>query len=302
MVGMNTAITYLSRFMKRLLVGVAIGVFASALACSVVRAEPSSTQKPEASANIGQRISSAGRVRLQAQRIAKLYLQIRKGLNGDVARSQLSSAIAQVDSDLNSLSRYSGNEKTRPTLARLSEVWADMKGTIAKTPYTMERMNLVNILAEDLTIASGKLAMQIERDGTTPNSRLLDLSLRQSMLVQRLARLYMMAYFGDKSVGLQVDIEQTQKEFSMALNELVGARGNTPVCSNALELAKLQWVFFGLAIDGLRNGEGSNPDHVAVTAEGILEALDTVANQYVQEHLSSGKDPIQLTRTSTRTR
>lgn len=289
--------------MKRILLGLVIGVFANVLVTGLARAEPGTAQKSEAIASIGERLNTAGRVRLQAQRIAKLYLQIRKGLNGDAARSQLGSAIAQMDSDLGRLSRLPGKERTRFTLVRIQGVWGDLKATLEKTPYTLERINLVNLLAEDLSIASGKLAMQIEGEGNTATGRLLDLSLRQNMLVQRLARLYMMAYFGDQSQGLQVDMEQTQKEFSMALSELQTARGNSQAIRNALETVKSQWFFFGRAIEGLKSGEGSNPDHVAITAEVILEALDTVSAQYAQDDkLNPGKNDLQLIPTSTRLR
>ena len=289
--------------MKRILLGLAIGVFANVLVTGLVRAETVTAQKSEAIGSIGERLNTAGRVRLQAQRIAKLYLQIRKGLNSDAARSQLGSAIAQMDSDLGRLSRYPGNDRTRSTLLRIQGVWGDLKATLAKTPYTLERINLVNLLAEDLSIASGKLAMQIEGEGNTATGRLLDLSLRQNMLVQRLDRLYMMAYFGDQSQGLQVDMEQTQKEFSMALSELQTAPSNSQAIRNALETVKSQWFFFGRAIEGLKSGEGSNPDHVAITAEVILEALDTVSAQYAQDdELNPGKKDFQLIRTSTRPR
>ncbi len=287
--------------MKRILLGLAIGVFANVLFSGLARAEPVTAQKSEAHAGIGERLNTAGRVRLQAQRIAKLYLQIRKGLNGDAARSQLGSAIAQMDSDLGRLSRHPGNERTRSTLLRIQGVWGDLKATLEKTPYTLERINLVNLLAEDLSIASGKLAMQIEGEGNTATGRLLDLSLRQNMLVQRLARLYMMAYFGDQSQGLQVDMEQTQKEFSMALSELQTARGNSLALRNALETVSSQWFFFGRAIEGLKSGEGSNPDHVAITAETILESLDSVSAAYAaDDRLNSGKLAPQLTNTSSR--
>jgi hypothetical protein len=107
------------------------------------------------------------------------------------------------------------------------------------------------------------------------------------MLAQRLARLTLMAQTGDRSRGRLVDIEQTRKEFATALAELSGARENTPASRDALELARMQWMFFDLAISEMGKGGNSRPQHVASTSERIMEALDAVSQQYAQDYAST---------------
>lgn len=233
--------------------------------------------------NIARDIGSAGRLRLQSQRLAKLYLQIGLGLNADAARRQLGNGSAQFDADLRELSGYARNAKTQRTLARTEELWAELKALLAIS-YGVENMQRANYLADDLMIAAGKLAMQIEEDADTPIGRLLDLSLRQSMLAQRLAKLYLMAQAGDKSQGRLVDMEQARKEFATTLHELSSARENSSASRDALDLAKIQWIFFDKAIRELNRGEAGNPRHVATSSERILEALDAVSTQYAQDY------------------
>jgi len=121
--------------------------------------------------------------------------------------------------------------------------------------------------------------------------RLLDLSQRQSMLAQRLARLYLMGYAGDRSQGRQVDAEQARREFNTALGELAGARENTAAVRDALELARTQWLFFDLALVGGGSGAGtdrqSQARNVATTSERIAEVLEEVSRQYAQAYNST---------------
>lgn len=285
--------------MKYLLFSLTVIVIAGSSAHAT--AAPLVTSRFEAP-NIAQDISSAGRLRLQSQRLAKLYLQIGLGLNADAARRQLGRGSAQFDADLTELSRYARNTKTQRTLARTSELWAELKALLAIS-YGIENMQRVNYLSDDLMIAAGKLVMQIEDDADTPVGRLLDLSSRQSMLAQRLARLYLMAKAGDKSRGRLVDMEQARKEFATALNELCSASENSPASRDALELAKTQWLFFENAIRELSRGETGNPQHVATTSERIMEVLDAVSAQYARDYsTASSANPSRLAGASTNTR
>lgn len=252
--------------------------------------------------NIGQDIGSAGRLRLQSQRLAKLYLQIGLGLNADAARRQLNRGSAQFDADLFELSRYARNTKTQRALARTGELWTELKAALT-IAYGVENMQRVNYLSDDLMIAAGKLVMQIEGEADTPIGRLLDLSSRQSMLAQRLARLYLMARAGDTSRGRLVDMEQARKEFATALSELSSARENSPASRDALELAKTQWLFFENEIRELSRGETGNPQHVATTSERIMEVLDAVSAQYAQDYsVASPANPPRLAGAGTNTR
>jgi len=267
--------------MHRLLLPLAVALF-----CTVALAAPPGVGARNETASVAQDIGSAGRLRLQSQRLAKLYLQIGLGLNADSARKQLGSGRSQFDTDFLALSRYARNSKTQRTMTRTGELWAELKDALAM-PYGAESMQRVNYLSDDLMIAAGKLAMLIENDAETPVGRLLDLSLRQSMLAQRLARLYLMAQAGDRSNGRLVDIEQARKEFSTALNELGNARENSPASREALELAKTQWLFFENEIRELGRGERGYPQHVASSSERIMQVLEAVSVQYAQDYAAN---------------
>ncbi len=233
---------------------------------------------------IARDIADAGDVRLQAQRLAKLYLQAGQGLNAPAAARQIEQAIAQTEGELKRLERFARKPGTQRSYARTVAAWQELRAALQK-PYGPAAAERVGQLAEELTIHAGKLAMQIESEAETPVGRLLDLSSRLNMLAQRLARLYLQAQAGDRSQGLLVDMEQTRKEFATGLQELAVAPENTAAGRDALGLAKNQWIFFDSAVQQLRSkgADGKGPQNVATTSERIQEVLAAVTAQYAQD-------------------
>jgi hypothetical protein len=235
-------------------------------------------------------IADAGGVRLQGQRIAKLYLQSGLGLNAAAATRQIGQAVAQTDGELKRLERYGKKPAIQRTLARCDAAWQELRATIGK-PYGPALAERFGQIAEELAIHAGKLALQIEAEAETPAGRLVDGSARLNMLAQRLARLYMQAQAGDRSQGLLVDLEQTRKEFAAGLSELERAPENTPASREALGLANTQWIFFDGAVRQMqaKGADGKAPLNVATTSERIQETLAAVTLQYTQDSGAAGR-------------
>lgn len=229
-------------------------------------------------------IAGAGNLRLQSQRVAKLYQQAGLGLNAPAATRQIGEAVAQTDSELKRLERYGRKPAIQRTYARCETTWQELRAALQK-PYSPAAAERVGQLAEELTIHAGKLAMQIESEAETSAGRLVDGSSRLNMLAQRLARLYMQAQAGDRSQGLLVDMEQTRKEFATGLQELAAAPENSAASRDTLGLARNQWIFFDSAVQQLRTkgADGKGPQNVASTSERIQETLAAVTAQYAQD-------------------
>ncbi|HEX6734950.1 MAG TPA: type IV pili methyl-accepting chemotaxis transducer N-terminal domain-containing protein [Azonexus sp.] len=236
--------------------------------------------------SIAQDIASAGRLRMQSQRLAKLYQQAAMQLNVAGARRQIVTAGYEVDSELAHLGKYARQADTQRQLLRSAAVWQELRTALAAEPKpgSGER---VNQLADELMLHAGKLAMQIETTGETPVGRLLDLSSRLNMLSQRMARLYLLAHAGDRSQGVLTDLQQARREFASGLHELDTARENTPASREAIALAKNQWIFFELAIGELHQAsraDGRAAQHVATSSERIAQVLDEASAQYVRDY------------------
>lgn len=272
--------------MKKAFTVTVLTALISLLATSFSQAAPRIDAAPASAPAITQDIASAGRLRLQSQRLAKLWLQAGLGIQPGSANGKLAQGAGEFERSLAELSRYGTKESTQKTFQRINELWVEFRIALS-LHYSEGNLQVVNYLADDLMLATGRLTMKIEAEAETGAGRLLDLSMRQNMLAQRLARLTLMAQAGDRSRGRLVDIEQTRKEFATALTELSGARENTPASREALELARMQWMFFDRAISEMSKGGDSRPQHVASTSERILEALDAVSQQYAQDYASA---------------
>lgn len=240
---------------------------------------------------IAQDIASAGRLRMQSQRLAKLYLQAGIGLKAGQARHQIDATIGDVDAEFVRLARYGRKPNVQRVYARSEALWQELRVAATKAPdiAAVERFNQI---ADDMMVHTGKLAMLIEGEGETPVGRLLDLSSRLNMLSQRLARLYLQAYGGNQTQGVLIDIEQARKEFATGLQELDMARENTPACRDAISLARNQWIFFDSAISELRKLERKEEraaQNVISSSERIAQVLDQTSLQYIKDFAESGR-------------
>ncbi|MFH1659622.1 MAG: type IV pili methyl-accepting chemotaxis transducer N-terminal domain-containing protein [Pseudomonadota bacterium] len=231
-------------------------------------------------------IVSAGRLRMQSQRLAKLYQQAGMGLNAAQAMQLIKVSASEIDTEFGRLGVSVKKPNVRRVLTRCDALWQEMRAALklAPDPVSTER---VNQLADELMIHTGKLSMLIEAEGETPVGRLIDLSSRLNMLSQRLARLYLLAQGGNLSQGVVVDIEQARKEFSTGLSELDTARENSPASRDAIGLAKNQWIFFESAINRLSiadRGDGKAVQNVATSSERIAQVLDLASAQYARDY------------------
>lgn len=223
---------------------------------------------------------------MQSQRLAKLYLQGGIGVNGGVARQQIEAGIGDVDAEFSRLARYTRKANVQRTYARSETLWQEMRVALRKTSDSGSTERIAQ-LADELMTHAGKLAMLIEGESETPVGRLLDLSSRLNMLSQRLARLYLQAYGGNRAQGVLVDIEQARREFASGLQELDSARENTSASREAIGLARNQWIFFDGAIAELGRAErrdGKSAQHVATSSERIAQVLDQASLQYVRDY------------------
>lgn len=258
-------------------------VFVLLLAATLSATVPAQAKPADAQA-VARDLAGAGLLRLQGQRVAKLYLQSGAGLNGAAAVQQIAKAIAQGDAELSRLEqRHAGQPAVARTLGRCAGAWRELKDTAQQLfgPANAER---IAQLAEELSNQTSRLGLQLESGADSGAGRLIDLSTRQSMLAQRLARLFMQAQRGDRSQGLLVDMEQTRKEFDTGLRELETAPENTAPARDAIGLARQQWIFFDSAVlQTQAKAAGGKALDVATTSERIQEVLAAVTSQYVQD-------------------
>lgn len=217
----------------------------------------------------------AGELRTLSQRIPKLYFQQLLGLNTTQSQGSLAAAAASFETRLNALRSVAATGALDRRYRRTLTLWAQAR-EIIDAPPTRDGAATLHYLADDLMIATGQIAFRLEHQSATSDGRLVDLSMRQAMLAQRLAKLYLARRLLGDSGANRVDVVQAEREFETALKEIAATPTNSQQTQDALELAVGQWIFFRRAVAAGDRGDDRLALHVVTTSERITESMDDV--------------------------
>lgn len=221
----------------------------------------------------------AGELRTLSQRIPKLYFQQLLALNDAQAQRALAESATAVEKKLEALRNMPATPALERRYARTVALWAQCRELIDHLP-TREGAEALNYLSNDLMISAGQLTFMLESQTSGTDARLVDLSMRQAMLAQRLAKLYLARRLLGEAGASRVDVHQARLEFETAMNEIATAPEITQQTRDALELAQGQWIFFDRAIAEGDKGDERLALHVATTSERITESMRDIVASY----------------------
>ena len=225
-------------------------------------------------------ISQAGGQRLLSQRLAKAYFQIGQQVDVDRSKKVLDTSIAAFDRQLVELKNFAPTPEIKDTYIKLEQSSLAYKDLLIGSPPSQATGRKVLELSDQVLGLAHQGTQQLEKRSSSSAGRLVNLSGRQRMLSQRMAKFYQAIAWGigdDKSTA---ELEKAKKEFVAAHQELASAPANTQQIKESLDLVKLQWIFFDSAL-GQKTGADNRPQTlVATTSERILEEMETVVGQY----------------------
>ena len=233
-------------------------------------------------ANLNQAIDKAGRQRMLSQRMAKAWLAIGQDLMPARAERILEGSIGLFERQLAELSTYAPTPNISSTYQALAQVWSPYKAALINGPPSAAKaVALVSADAQVLKLAH-QGTQQLEEFAGKPLGKLVNMSGRQRMLSQRMAKFYLLKAWSVPMPEAVPEMNHARTEFVRALGTLTSAPEATDLIRDELELARQQWVFFDNAL--VRVNESSNTRQraaeVFASSENILQVMETVTGLY----------------------
>jgi AmiR/NasT family two-component response regulator len=229
------------------------------------------------SARYAEAINRAGQLRMLSQRLVKLYALTCAGVRADETKRLFVDSIGLVDGNLAALAR----SLSKPTFGDLLDAvlapWKPLRATL-ETPALASRLQEVDRLAERMLLRAEQLTANLEIVGFAAALHVINVSGRQRMLSQRLAKAALMgALLSGKAAAAARDaMAAARAELVDGFAYLDRLPLSNAEVAGEIAQATQAWERFQAALMQLDAKTGQ--DAVAVLSETLLLHLDRLTD------------------------
>ncbi|MCU7904321.1 MAG: type IV pili methyl-accepting chemotaxis transducer N-terminal domain-containing protein [Candidatus Thiodiazotropha sp. (ex Epidulcina cf. delphinae)] len=229
--------------------------------------------------NFSELVDKSGRQRMLSQRIAKAYFFLNLRVRSDKAKQQLEESLLLFRKSHNEL-KQAVPDKGVQELLEFIDVVFDEYATIAIRPFSMDNGVQMLDLSETLLETSHSVVLKLESMSKTKKDQIVNISGRQRMLSQRIAKYYALFQTGFRDDNSVYQLEKAVAEFDEALKQLRAEKRNTKRINYQLNRIQRLWnVVKGFFLDVK---QGGLPVTVFVTTDKIMSTMNEVTGLYAK--------------------
>lgn len=228
---------------------------------------------------LSQAINESGRLRMLSQRIAKAQILKTLDIQPGNAQQQYTASQKKFDQNLKDLKLFSttltSNTAIEVALSAIDTEWNGYKEVLSQG----NNVNDILVLSDRTLLACEELVSQLENTAQRQSARWVNLSGRQRMLSQRIAKFYSAISLSGDTAAFSPELLKAIDEFDSALIQLINSPDNTKFVQHKLNKVQTQWNFSKQGFKLLDSG-ASTPLVISMTTETILKQMNDITALY----------------------
>ncbi|WP_456418080.1 type IV pili methyl-accepting chemotaxis transducer N-terminal domain-containing protein [Thiolapillus sp.] len=226
--------------------------------------------------SMGDAINKAGRQRMLSQRIVKAYVLVGRKVMLS-AKMQLTDSVALFEKQLAELTDFAATEEERKTIAEITSLWKKYKALATAKPSKEKAVELA-AMSDEVLAKTHKFVLLLEDRSGSSAGKLVNISGRQRMLSQRIAKFYVLRSWGLDNPEYEVGQNKAVTEFTEALKLLQAAPENSSEINDALKKVEEDWNTFKIS----KQLKGGNyiPSLVVRSLDEILTQMNYITALY----------------------